>query len=197
MQRWEESLALLKEGNRRFAEGEHQHPNIDHITRTETFRRGQEPFAAVLSCADSRVPVEYIFDCGIGGIFSVRNAGNVCDETALGSIELGVSKFNIPLVLVLGHSDCGAVKLALDETQLEGMMGRLIGRIKPAVRQVTAERPQLAADEILLEVTKANAKNTAENLTTQSVILRTAVEKETVRIMPAMYCLEKGLVDFL
>ena len=129
----EEAIRSLTKGNARFAEGKSTHPNADSARRTETAQSGQRPLATVLACANSRSPVEIVFDRGIGDLFVVRVAGNVCGVDEQGSIEYGVEKLGTPLVLVLGHSDCGAVSAAVSGAELHGSIKRLVGKIVPAV----------------------------------------------------------------
>ena len=160
----EKAIQLLTEGNMRFATEQPIYPNLTKQIRIETFEHGQKPFCAILSCADSRAPVELVFDQGIGDIFSVRNAGNTFDEGVQGSLELGVYKFGIPLLVVLGHTDCGAIKCAVDDTPLKGEMITVIDRIKPVVQEVRHRRPDLTGDELYTEVTMDNARYTIDTL---------------------------------
>ncbi len=129
----DEALRMLKEGNDRFAEGRPEGPNRDHERRILTSKEGQKPFAAVLACSDSRVPVKILFDRGVGDIFTVRVAGNVVGETAVGSIEYAVENLGIRLLVVLGHSCCGAVEAALGEGTHSVGISKLLEKIAPAV----------------------------------------------------------------
>ena len=192
-----EAIQILTEGNARFAAGQHLHPNLTKQIRLETHDQGQKPFAAILSCSDSRSPVELIFDQGIGDIFSVRNAGNTADEGVQGSLELGVHRFNVPLLVVLGHTDCGAIRNAIEDTPLGGAMAGLIERIKPVVEKVKRYKPELTGDELMLEVTQANARHTAEILTNCSDIFQNRIASGELTITTALYDLKRGLVEWL
>ncbi len=129
----DEALHLLLAGNERFAAGKPEHPHTDLSRVESTAKNGQAPFAAVLSCADSRVPVETVFDRGVGDLFVVRVAGNVADSGTLASVEYAAEHLHTPLVVVMGHTQCGAVKAAVDNAQLDGSLPALIDLIRPAV----------------------------------------------------------------
>ncbi len=129
----DEAARLLADGNERFVRGEPQRPNQDESRRVETARNGQKPFAAILSCSDSRAPVEIIFDRGIGDIFSIKVAGNVSGVGQLDSIEYCVEHLSVPLLVVLGHSGCGAVKAALGLDVLDENVPEVIKRIRPSI----------------------------------------------------------------
>ncbi len=193
----EESLARLDRGNECFVKGDHEHPRLDEEIRQHTFENGQNPFVAVLSCADSRGPIEYLFDQGIGDIFSVRNAGNVCGDNALGTLEIGVYKFDIPLIVVLGHTDCGAIKLAVDEKKLGGVMDAIIDKITPVVHRVRETHPDLGGRDFYTEVTKANAQHVGEELLAKSELLRDKVKQGKLRVIAGLHHLHSGKVDWL
>jgi len=192
----EQALDLLNEGNARFAAGASIHPNLTERIRIETFENGQKPLCAILSCADSRAPVELVFDRGIGDIFSVRNAGNVADEVVQGSLELGIYKFGIPLLIVMGHTDCGAIKCAVDGDRLHGSMPKVIDRIIPVVEAVRQQRPGLSKDELVLEVTKANARHVLNELTERSDVFREKIAGGELKVMSALHDLKSGKVEW-
>ena len=125
------SLMLLREGNARFAMGTPQHPHQDAERRAATAAQGQEPFATILACSDSRDPVELIFDRGVGDLFVVRVAGNVAGESELATVEYGVGHLNTPLLIVMGHTKCGAVTAVVKEAELHGHLLTLAKKIKP------------------------------------------------------------------
>jgi carbonic anhydrase len=129
----DEAIRLLTAGNDRFVAGKPQRPNSDLDRARSTAKNGQAPFAAVLACADSRVPVETVFDRGIGDLFVVRVAGNVADPGTLGSIEYAAEHLGTPVVVVLGHTQCGAVTAAMDNTELYGNLPSWVGVVRPAV----------------------------------------------------------------
>ncbi len=193
----EQALELLTEGNARFAAGTSIHPNLTEQVRIGTFENGQKPFCAILSCADSRAPVELVFNQGIGDIFSVRNAGNVADEAVQGSLELGVYKFSIPLLIVMGHTDCGAINCAVDDDRLHGSMPTVIDRIIPVVEAVRERHPELGGDELILEVTKANARHVVNELTERNDVFRRKIAGGELKIMSALHDLRSGRVEWL
>jgi len=192
-----EAIQILTEGNARFAAGQHLHPNLTEQIRLETHDRGQNPFVAILSCSDSRSPVELVFDQGIGDIFSVRNAGNTADEGVQGSLELGVYKFNMPLLVVLGHTDCGAIRCAVEDTPLKGEMVTIIDRIKPVVQEVRHRCPDLTGDDLITEVTKDNVLYTIDTLIDRSEILHDRVFSDELTIIAALHDLKSGMVEWL
>ncbi len=192
----EDLLSTLKEGNRRFMTETSIHPRRDAEARIDTHTSGQNPFVGILSCSDSRAPVEIIFDQGIGDIFSIRNAGNICDDTVIGSFELAVTKFDISLLIVMGHTDCGAVKLALKEETLPGHMSRIIGKIQPAVNKVKETKQDIDGKHLEFEVALQNAIRAASELTQGSRILAERIDSGKLMIVPAMYYLEDGAVEW-
>jgi len=192
-----ESITRLIEGNTRFASGSMKHPRLDAAVRSETLDNGQHPFAAVLSCADSRVPAEIIFDQGIGDIFSIRNAGNIVDDTVVGSFELCVYKFNTPLLVVLAHTDCGAVKLAIKNDLLYADMSKIIRKIRPVAELTIEAYPELTGNDLLTEVIKSNALKSIQELIDKSELIRERVEEDRLQVMAGIYYLEDGSVKWL
>ncbi len=193
----EEAIEFLIAGNARFAAGASIHPNLTEQVRLETYEQGQKPFCAVLSCADSRAPVEMVFDQGIGDIFSVRSAGNVADEVVRGSLEMGVYKFGIPLLIVMGHTDCGAIKLAVDGDRLHGSMPSVIDLIIPVAETVREQNPGLGKDGLILEVTRANARHVVNELVKRSDVFRRKIVGGELKVMSALHDLKSGLVEWL
>ena len=187
----------LKEGNARFVSGNPLYPRLSAERRLDTLRDGQRPFVAILSCSDSRVPVELIFDMGIGDIFSVRNAGNVYDGTAATSFELGIYMFDIPLLIVLGHTDCGAVRAAIEGKELPGNMPTIIDRIKPVIETVKKANPDMEGEELLLESTIKHANNTVRELVRNSSFIEERVENGNLAVVAAIYHLDSGSVEWL
>ena len=190
-----ESLSKLKEGNDRFASGNSIHPNLSAEVRNETLVNGQKPFAAVVSCADSRCPVDLVFDQGIGDMFSVRTAGNVLDGLAMGSLELGVYKFDIPLVVVLGHTDCGAIKLAIDGKELPGEMQGIIEKIMPAIEEVQQKFHKLNPEMLEYEVTAANMKKVIDEISNSEVIKKRIDEGKSM-VIGGIHQLDSGVVEW-
>ncbi|MDP8237646.1 MAG: carbonic anhydrase [Candidatus Hatepunaea meridiana] len=193
----DKELKRLTEGNERFAEGKSEHPNLGEELRHETFHSGQEPFVAILSCADSRAPVELVFDQGIGDVFSVRNAGNIYDDIELGSLELGVYKFNIPLLIVMGHTDCGAIKLGVQGDRLHGYMTKVIDHIIPVAEAVKRRHPDLSGEALETEVTKSNALRVVEEIIEHSEVFRKKIIDGELKIIAAMHDLKSGKVSWL
>jgi len=131
----DEAMARLREGNGRYVAGKSTHPNTNSARRSETVKNGQHPFATVITCSDSRVPVERVFDQGVGDVFVIRVAGNVCDVDEVGSIEYGVDHLATPIHVVLGHTGCGAVTAVVTKAKLHGSIPPLVDNIEPAVEK--------------------------------------------------------------
>lgn len=186
----DEALAKLKTGNANFAKMHLTHPDTDKKRRVELLG-GQHPFVAILSCSDSRVPPELIFDQGLGDIFEIRNAGNVLDEHIIGSIEYAVMHLGVKLVVIMGHSDCGAIKATLAQGRETDYIETLKKAIKPAVLQCQKEN-NLSVDNVV----KVHAKNDVKNLLEQDKELNEYIKAHGVSIIPAYYNLETGLVEF-
>lgn len=190
------SLQALREGNQRYVNGQSRHPRQDAARRQET-RNQQRPFAVILGCSDSRVPPEVIFDQGIGDLFIIRTAGHVVDRAALGSVEYAVEHLGVPLVVVLGHTRCGAVTAAVQHTPAgkdshQGHIGHLIEAILPAVQQTAG----LPGDPVANAI-DAHIRRTVETLTAASPILAERVHSGVLRIVGARYDLETGEVIWL
>lgn len=193
----EKALQFLKEGNKRFVSNLKQNQNLlEQVNRTKS---GQYPFVTILSCIDSRVPVEFVFDQGLGDVFSVRVAGNVVGKDVLGSIEFGAELAGALLVVILGHTGCGAVKGACDGVEL-GNLTHLLHKIKPAVDSV--KEPQQAADrtsenaDFVNKVSEKNVQQTLHQLRDKSDILAKLEQAGKIKIVGAMYDIETGKVDF-
>ncbi|MBI1839485.1 MAG: carbonic anhydrase [Verrucomicrobia bacterium] len=191
----EASLALLKEGNGRFVAGQPRHPNQDASRRSLTVSEGQKPFATILACSDSRSPVETLFDRGVGELFVVRVAGNVADETQVATIEYGVEHLGTPLLVVLGHSGCGAVSAACKGGELHGHLPALISRIQPAVAKARAAAA--TPDRVIPTAIQANVWQQIEEIYFQSSIVREKVREGALQIVGGVYDLEKGTVNWL
>ena len=153
--------------------------------------KGQNPFAIILTCADSRVVPEYVFNQGLGDIFVLRVAGNIADPFELGSMEYAVEHLHVPLIVVLGHSKCGAVDAALGEHKPAGNLGKLVAEI-----QVGQDLPKENAAALETAI-KNNARHQAASLTKRSEVLKEFVEHKKVRIVSGVYSLETGKVEWL
>jgi carbonic anhydrase len=191
----EKALAELQAGNARFVDGKLIHPKQDIKTREELVS-GQKPSAVILSCSDSRVPPEVLFDQGLGQIFVVRTAGEVVDPVALGSIEYAVEHLGSKLIVVLGHESCGAVKASLEagsKSSGSPNIDALVAKIKPNVEPY---RSTAAYDKTLREPVKANVAAVAKELLRSSSLIKEAVEKGEVKIVEGLYSLKTGRVEF-
>jgi carbonic anhydrase len=186
-----EAMTKLKEGNSRYVSGS-QHPGQTAERRTE-LARTQHPFAAVLSCSDSRVPPEVVFDQGIGDLFIVRVAGNVINDEGLGSLEYTVDHLGTRLILVLGHQRCGAVDAARETIAAKGKapghIQSLVTAIKPAV--------ETTAKDDLETTIKANVKNVVQALRSSTPILKAEVDSGKIQVIGGYYSLDTGAVTFL
>ena len=189
------TLLLLKEGNARFAAGHPQHPNQTPQRRTATALEGQEPLATVLACSDSREPVELIFDRGIGELFVVRVAGNTVDTDQLATMEYGVAHLHTPVLVVAGHTKCGAVTAVVKGAELHGHLPQLAAKIKPAAARAKAAGGTEA--EIITEAIRANVWQSIADILRRSDVIRQQLQAGSVQIVGAVYDLESGAVDWL
>ena len=189
-------LSELREGNQRFVDGALTHPNEEPSRRVET-AAGQHPVAMVLGCADSRVPVEQIFDRGIGELFVVRVAGNVADVDELGSLEYGAEHLNIPVLLVLGHAKCGAVTAVAKGAQAEGNISGLLSKIGPAVEEAKQGNSSLAGDALVAESIRLNVLRTIQDTLSHSELLRAKVASGKLKIVGGVYDLTSGAVAWM
>lgn len=191
------SLRFLKEGNQRFQNNLKANRNL--LEQVNDTSEGQFPFATILSCIDSRVSAELVFDQGLGDIFSVRIAGNFVNEDILGSMEFACKLAGTKLIVVLGHTSCGAIKGACDHARL-GNLTALINKIEPAVAAVKEPADESQRNSSNLEfVDRVSAKNveiTIENIRERSKVLAELEEKGEVKIVGGMYNISTGAVDF-
>ncbi len=186
----EEGLKRLTDGNKRYVAGGMIHKRQNAVRRTE-LAKGQHPFAVILSCSDSRVPPEIIFDQGLGDLFVVRTAGHVADDIAIASIEYAVEHLGVRLVLVLGHERCGAVTAAVNGGEAPGQIGKLVEAIKPAVEKAKAK---VKHGDLLDEAVKANVKIVAEKLRSAKPILSEIADDGVLKIVGGYYDLDTGAV---
>ncbi|WP_422083017.1 carbonic anhydrase family protein [Ulvibacterium sp.] len=192
------AISLLQEGNQRFLEN--KKANRDLLEQVRDTASGQYPFATILGCIDSRVSAELIFDQGVGDIFSARVAGNIVNEDVLGSIEFACKLAGTKVVVILGHTACGAVKGACDDAKM-GNLTILLNKIRPAVRAVTEPAEiDLRSSRNLDFVNKVAEKNvqlTIENTRRMSPILKEMEENGEIKIVGAMYDILDGKVTFM
>ena len=184
-------LAQLKAGNEHHAQHKYQHPH-ETLARQMELVGSQHPEAEILSCSDSRVPPEIIFDQGLGDLFVVRVAGNVASDTEIGSLEYGAEHLHIPLLVVLGHESCGAVTAAAGAGEPEGHIVTLVDLIKPAV-----EKSRGLTGDLISNSVKANVQMVVQKLRSSTPILSKLVAEGKLKIVGGVYSLETGKVTWL
>ncbi len=190
-----EALQKLMDGNKRFVSGTLAKKDLS-LKKREGLAKGQKPFATVVTCSDSRVPPELLFDQGLGDIFVIRVAGNVLDPIALGSVEYAAEHLNCPLLIILGHSKCGAVKATLDaKGKAEGNIGEIVKKIMPAVD--AAKKKGGTQDEILEAAIKENVKNVYKDAMKKSKIISHLVEEGKLTIVGGEYNISTGKVAMI
>ena len=195
-----QALARLREGNRRFAAGRSEQPSLSPGRRRELLA-GQQPFAVIFGCSDSRVPAELVFDQGLGDLFVIRVAGNVVAPSLVGSVEFAAEKFGTRLVVVLGHSDCGAVKATLETLaqppeKRSHNLDSIINRIRPSVETLFETDLRHDPDTLMYHAVHANIRASANQLRHASPLLEDLVQNDGLLITGAEYNLETGIVDF-
>lgn len=191
------ALQRLQEGNARFRSGMSAHPNQDAARRLVTTSLGQKPFATVLACSDSRVPVEILFDQGIGDLFVIKVAGNVADTDEIGSMEYGVDHLGTPVLVVLGHTHCGAVTAVSKGEEVHGAIPQLVDNIVPALQAVRQAHPELEGSALVDAVIEANVWQAIADIFTRSPIIAARAAKGEVAVVGALYDLLSGEVRFL
>ncbi|HEY6099170.1 MAG TPA: carbonic anhydrase, partial [Anaeromyxobacter sp.] len=197
----DEALARLREGNRRFATHGATAAALMSPTRRMALIEKQEPFAIVLGCSDSRVPAELVFDQGFGDLFVIRVAGNVVAPSQIGSIEFAAERFGTRLVVVMGHSQCGAVVATIEaleggETHPSRNLRSIVDRVRPAVEGLLTPRLAVDPDALLREAVRANVRASVRHLRHGSELLEELIEQQGLLVVGAEYSLESGLVDF-
>lgn len=182
------AIDQLLAGNKRFVAGKPEHPN-QSVKRREELNEGQHPFAVIISCSDSRVCPEILFDCGLGDLFVVRSAGQVADDAELASVEYAVQHLGVQLVMIMGHSNCGAVGAMVAGGQVDGHLGKLVRTIEPALqRSQTFDIDQCARENVKMQV---------EQLQQDKQIIKPLVDNGQLEITPAFYNLTTGQVELL
>jgi carbonic anhydrase len=184
-------LQKLIEGNKRFSLSKQSHPNQSREHRQE-LSKGQKPFAVIVGCSDSRVPPEIIFDQGLGDLFVIRVAGNIVDDVALGSIEYAVDHLGTRLIVVLGHSKCGAVTATVQGGAVHGHVESILEAIKPAIDKAK-DLPGNLTDNTI----KANARLVASQIQSSQPILAEMVRLDKIAVVSAYYDIENGEVHIL
>lgn len=200
----EKIFKMMQEGNERFASGKATHPHADlkRLKLAGSENQGKHAYATVISCSDSRVPVEMIFDAGVMDLFVIRVAGNVCDTDETGSIEYGLAHVNTPVLVVLGHSQCGAVTAVTNSEQgkkleLEKNIPQLVDNIGPAVKKAMASHKDLKGEAVVPYAIEENVYQSIEDLYMKSAAVRELVKQKKVKVVGAIYDVGTGLVKWL
>lgn len=193
----EDALAKLVEGNERWVSDHESNPRTEATRREMLADKGQKPFVTILTCADSRIPVERVFDQGVGDVFVVRVAGNVAGVNETGTIEYGAGHLHTPLLVVMGHTKCGAVGAAASGAALHGMVGKLVGNIQPAVDRAKRNNPGIDDQELATISVKENVWQSVFDLYKNSDELRELVASGKLKVVGAVYDISTGKVDFL
>jgi carbonic anhydrase len=196
-----EALARLREGNRRFVENQSAASAALDSSRRLALLAGQEPFAIVLGCSDSRVPAELVFDQGLGDLFVIRVAGNIVAPSQVGSVEFAASRFGTRLVVVMGHSQCGVVTATLEEALGRGStdsrnLRSIVDRVRPSIETMLSGRNQADFDALMRDAVRANVRASADHLRHGSELLEELIRKEGLLVVGAEYSLESGAVTF-
>ncbi len=196
-----EALEHLREGNRRFISGVRSGESFVSQARRSEIAAGQEPLAVILGCSDSRVPVEIVFDQGLGDLFVIRVAGNIVAPSQIGSVEFAAEKFGTRLVVVLGHTRCGAVLATLQELQQPSVtqsrnQSSIVARIRPSVEVLLGTELGRDQDALMRHAVRANVRVAADHLRHGSEVLERLIRNDGLLVVGAEYSLESGVVDF-
>jgi carbonic anhydrase len=197
----QDALRSLREGNRRFVSDERARDAPTSLQRRRALAAGQEPFAIILGCSDSRVPAEMVFDQGLGDLFVIRVAGNIVAPSQVGSVEFAAERFGTRLVIVMGHSRCGAVLATLEqlgrrsEDQSRNLRS-IVDRIRPSVEPLLRTELGRDPDALLREAVRANVRMSADHLRHGSEILEQLIQNDGLQVVGAEYSLDTGIVEF-
>ena len=194
-----EALERLLEGNRRFVSDIRSRGT--ETRRPRDLAAGQEPFAIILGCSDSRVPAEIVFDQGLGDLFVIRVAGNIVAPSQVGSVEFAAERFGTRLVVVLGHSNCGAILATLEELARPSQdqsrnLRSIVDRVRPSVEALLATELKHDREALVQQAVRANIRFSADHLRHGSDVLEQLIQRNGLLIVGAEYCLETGVVDF-
>jgi carbonic anhydrase len=196
-----EALALLRDGNQRFVANQSAASAAMNPVRRAALLGGQEPFAIVLGCSDSRVPAELVFDQGLGDLFVIRVAGNIVAPSQVGSVEFAAARFGTRLVVVMGHSQCGAVLATLEDalghatTHSENLRS-IVDRVRPSLEPILSGRAGADPEALMDDAVRANVRASANHLRHGSEILEKMVRNDGLLVVGAEYSLESGVVSF-
>lgn len=202
MMRAEEALQRLREGNKRFLAEISGSEAMTNQTRRRELAAGQEPFAIILGCSDSRVPAEIVFDQGLGDLFVIRVAGNVVAPSQIGSVEFAAERYGTRLVIVLGHSSCGAVLATIEELgrpseEQSRNLRSIVDRVRPSVEALLDTELAKDHDALVHHAVRNNIRMSVNQLRHGSAILEQLIQKEGLLVVGAEYSLETGVVEFL
>jgi carbonic anhydrase len=197
----DEALARLSEGNRRFVANQTMQTGFSNSARRVELVDGQEPFAIVLGCSDSRVPAELVFDQGFGDLFVIRVAGNIVAPSQVGSVEFAASRFGTPLVVVMGHSQCGAIVATLEELQGRATtstknLRSIVDHVRPSIEPLLSRHPAGDYDALVRDAVRANVCASVNHLRHGSELLETLIREDGLMVVGAEYSLETGVVSF-
>jgi carbonic anhydrase len=196
-----EALQRLREGNRRFISDAKSIASLPSQTRRSELAAGQEPFAIILGCSDSRVPAELIFDQGLGDLFVIRVAGNVVAPSQIGSVEFAAERYHTRLVVVLGHSSCGAIQATIEELQRPSEnqsrnLRSIVDRVRPSVEPLLETELRHDHEGLVHHAVRANIRASANHLRHGSEIIEQLIQNEGLLVVGAEYSLETGEVEF-
>jgi carbonic anhydrase len=196
-----EALARLRDGNRRFITNQSTAGSVSHAERRLSLVAGQEPFAIILGCSDSRVPAELVFDQGFGDLFVIRVAGNIVAPSQVGSVEFAASRFGTRLVVVMGHSQCGVVTATVED-----LLGRsntdsrnlrsIVDRVRPSIEPLMSRRHVDDLDALVKEAVRANVRASVNHLRHGSELLERMTREDGLLVVGAEYSLDTGVVTF-
>ncbi len=198
----QEALIRLRDGNRRFASDTRgSEPYLSHQTRRAELTKSQEPLAIILGCSDSRVPAEIVFDQGLGDLFVIRVAGNIVAPSQVGSVEFAAARYCARLVVVLGHSQCGAILATLEELRRptdnrSRNLSAIVDRVRPSVVGLLQTDVQMEHETLVQHAVRANIRASADHLRHGSQVLEQLIQDEGLLVVGAEYSLETGVVDF-
>jgi len=196
-----DALERLRDGNRRFVAGEHTIDELASGIRRMAVVSGQRPIATILGCSDSRVPVEVVFDQGFGDLFVIRVAGNIVAPSQVGSVEFAAERYGTSLVVVMGHTQCGAILATLEEltggaASTSGNLRSIVDRVRPSVSTVIAAARGTDPNALVSLAVRANVRASVDHLRHGSALLERLIDRNGLLIVGAEYSLETGVVDF-
>ncbi|OOY34998.1 carbonic anhydrase [Solemya velum gill symbiont] len=197
----QQALQRLQEGNRRFVSGTGHGEELFDTNRRDQLVSGQEPFAIILGCSDSRVPAEIVFDQGLGDLFVIRVAGNIVAPSQVGSVEFAAEQFKTPLVVVMGHTHCGAIRATIDELhrpvgERSKNIQAIVDRIRPSIESLVSTPLWEDQEEFVKHATRANVRASVNQLRHGSALLEKLTEEQGLVITGAEYDIQSGEIDF-